>query len=204
MEIAKIFEDKEQNKIYGLLGNINISTNNANYSIVRECNFKETVKDCLNSKKDKQALKMVMLSVEYLDKKLFELTETETKIISLAKVLIENKDYIVLDYFEKGLNNKEKENYKRLLKKLANEYNKTIIIFTNDLTFIWDISEELIYVDESHVINTNKKECMNIINEVDKPEIVKFIDLMKEKNIKIEDYKDVLDLLKAIYRIKGD
>ncbi|MBE6154825.1 MAG: hypothetical protein E7163_04565 [Firmicutes bacterium] len=204
MEIAKIFEDKEKNKIYGLLGNINISTNNANYSIVRECNFKETVKNYLNSKKDKQALKMVMLSDEYLDKKLFELTETETRIISLAKVLIENKDYIVLDYFEKGLNYKEKEIFKRLFKKLANEYNKTIIIFTNDLTFIWDISEELICVNESHVINANKNEYLKIINEVDKPEIVKFIDLMKEKNIKIEDYKNVLDLLKAIYRIKGD
>ena len=80
-----------------------------------------------------------MLDDSILNKKGTELSNGEIKAVSLAKELIANKEIIVLDYFEKELNNREKENYKRLLKKLSQDFNKTIIIYTNDLTFLWDI-----------------------------------------------------------------
>lgn len=205
MEIARILENKAPSKIYGLIGNINITTNNKNYSIVTEYKFKGTVKEYLNSDKDIDALKMVMLEEEYLGKKVIDLSDSEIKKINLAKALIENKANLVLEYFEKGLNYREKENYKRLLKKLSNDYKKTIVIFTNDIEFIWDIAEELILVDNNKVINTiNKKDYFKILDVIDKPEISRFIDLIRRKNIKIDDYKNPMDLLKAIYRIKGD
>lgn len=203
MEIARILENKPKSKIYGMLGNINITTNNFNYSIVTPYKFKDTVKDYLNSNKDISSLKMVMLDETYLSKKSYELSENEIKSINLAKALIENKEYIILDYFEKGLNHKEKESFKRLFKKLARDYNKTILLFTNDLSFIWDIAEEIIIVDNNEVINTiQKNQIFVIIEFLDKPEIIKFIDLIRSKGIIIENYKDTMDLLKAIYRIK--
>lgn len=203
MEIARILENKPKSKIYGLLGNINITTNNVNYSIVTPYKFKDDVKTYLNSKKDVASLKMVMLDETYLSKKSNELSESEIKSVVLAKVLIENKDYIVLDYFEKGFSYKEKENYKRLFKKLANDYNKTIVIFTNDITFLWDITEEIIVVDKNEVINSFKKSAyFKLIEVVDKPNISKLIDLIRKKGIKMEDYKETSDLLKAIYRMK--
>lgn len=203
MEIARILENKPKSKIYGLLGNINITTNNINYSIVTPYKFKDTVKYYLNSKKDIASLKMVMLDETYLSKKSEELSESEIKSIVLAKVLIENKDFIVLDYFEKGFSYKEKENYKRLFKKLASDYNKTIVIFTNDITFLWDITEEILVVDKNEVINTFKKnDYFKLIEVVDKPNISKLIDLIRKKGIKMEDYKETSDLLKAIYRMK--
>ena len=203
MEIARILENKPKNHIYGLMGNINITTNNNNYSIVTSYKFNGTVKEYLNSPKASSSLKMVMLNDEILNKTSNELSIGNLKKISLAKALIENKDYLVLNYFEKEQNYQEKENFKRLWKKLSKEYHKTIIIFTNDLTYIWDIAKELIFVDNYSVINTILKNDYNIfMDNLNKPEITKFIELIKEKGIDIDNYTNVLELLKAIYRLK--
>ena len=203
MEVANIIEKTEPSKIYGIMGNINLTTNNSNIGIVRGGMFSNTTKDFLNSSKSLNALKLVMLDDSILNKKGTELSNGEIKAVSLAKELIANKEIIVLDYFEKELNNREKENYKRLLKKLSQDFNKTIIIYTNDLTFLWDICEEIIYVDNDNVINTyQKNDYFKIIELVDKPIISNFIEKIRAKGIKIEDYKDIKDLLKAIYRIK--
>lgn len=205
MEVANILKNKPQNKIYGLIGNINLTTNNENYAIIRSNRFSGTVKDYLNSPKDAASLKMVMLNNEYLTKTGEELSQSDLKKVSLAASLIENKEYLVLNYFEKGLNHKEKENFKRLFKKLSLEYNKTILIFTNDITFLWDIAEEVFIIDKNEVINTiSKRNYFDIMEFIDKPEIVKFTNLMRNKNIEIENYKNTSDLLKAIYRIKGE
>lgn len=205
MEIARIIENKETGKIYGLMGNIKVTANNTNYSLVTEYKFPGKVIDFLNNKKASSALKMVMLNDSYLEKSVEELSESEIKKVILASALIENKPYLVLDYFEKGLTHKEKENYKRLFKKLSEEYNKTIIIYTNDITFLWELAYEIIYIDDNENINIfSKDDYFKLSRLIDRPEIIKFTDLMHKKNIKVEDYKNVLDLLKAIYRIKGE
>lgn len=203
MEVANIIEKTESNKIYGIMGNINLTTNNSNIGIVKGGMFSNTTKDFLNSSKSLNALKLVMLDDSILNKKGTELSNGEIKAVSLAKELIANKEIIVLDYFEKELNNREKENYKRLLKKLSQDFNKTIIIYTNDLTFLWDICEEIIYVDNDKVINTYQKDnYFKLVKLVDKPIISNFIEKIRAKGIKIEDYKDIKDLLKGVYRIK--
>lgn len=202
MEIARLLENKKKGKIYGLMGNINISTNNSNISIIEAYKPNTTVKEFLNSSKDISSLKLVMVNSNVIDKHASTLSNEELKCINLAKSLIEKKEYVVLDYFEKGFNYKEKEAYKRLFKKLATEYNETIIVFTNDIEFLWDLCEEIIYVDNDEVTNFSKNAYFELLEYIDKPEISKIIDLIREKEIKIEDYKNVLDLLKAIYRIK--
>lgn len=203
MEVANIIEKTEPNKIYGIMGNINLTTNNSNIGIVKGGMFSNTTEEFLNSSKALNALKLVMLDNSILNKKGTELSNGEIKAVSLAKELIANKEIIVLDYFEKELNSREKENYKRLLKKLSQDFNKMIIIYTNDLTFLWDICEEIMYVDNDNVINTcQKNDYFKLIELVDKPIISNFVEKIRAKGIKIEDYKDIKDLLKAIYRIK--
>ncbi len=205
MEVANILENKSKDKIYGLMGNIDITSNASNVSIVTDFKYNGTVKEYLNNPKDISSLHLVMLDEQIINERLDEMSEAEVKMVNLAKCLIENKEYVVLDYFEKGLNNREKENFKRLFKKLANNYHKTILIFTNDITFLWDICDEIMYVDNNNVINNfDKDNFKNLLDNIDKPEISKIIDLIREKNIKIEDYKNVLDLLKGIYRIKEE
>lgn len=203
MEVAKILENKDTNKIYGLMGNITLTTNNSNIGLIKGGIFSTTVEEYLNSPKSLNALKLVMLDSNILEKKGSELSTAEIKKVALAKALIENKEIIVLDYFEKELNHKEKENYKRLFKKLANDTNKTILIYTNDITFLWDIADSIFFVDNEQVINTyEKRNYFDLIELVDKPIISKFLNEIRKKGIKIEDYKDIKDLLKAVYRIK--
>ena len=203
MEVAKILENRDTNKIYGLMGNITLTTNNSNIGLIKGGIFSATVEEYLNSPKSLNALKLVMLDSNILEKKGSELSTAEIKKIALAKALIENKEIIVLDYFEKELNHKEKENYKRLFKKLANDTNKTILIYTNDLTFLWDIADNIFFVDNGQVINTyEKRNYFELIELVDKPIISNFLNEIRKKGIKIEDYKDIKDLLKAVYRIK--
>ena len=58
-------------------------------------------------------------------------------------------------------------------------------------------------VDKYKVINTiNRKDYFKFMDDINKPEIVKFIELVRELGINIEDYQDSSDLLKAIYRLK--
>ena len=199
MEIMTILNNKPKEKIYGLMGNINLTTNNTNISIVTSYKFGSTVKDYLNSPKDISSLKMVYLNETYLPKKIEELSESEIKKVNLAKTLITNPEIIVLNYFEKGLTNKEQKDYQRLFKKLSNDYHKTILIYTNDISFIWNLTKEIIYVDKNEVINTYSSDDVPSINI---PPIKEFITLIRNKNINIDDYKETSDLLKAIYRIK--
>lgn len=202
MEIATLLAKKEPEKIYGIMGNMDLTTNHNKYRFITSYKFSNTVKEYLNSPKMNMALKMVMLDSDMENKTIGELSNAELKAINLAKALLENKEYLVFDYFEKGFSDKEKENFKRLFKKLASEYHKTIILFTNDIQFLWDIAEEIIVIEKNQVINLNKEDYIKHLESIDKPPISEMIDLIRAKKIKIDDYKDGKDLLKAIYRIK--
>ena len=203
MEVAKILENKPKGYIYGLMGNINLTTNNTNYSIITDYKFNGTVNEYLNSPKAESSLKMVLLDESYIDKKANDLSIGELKKVSLAKALIDGKDYLVLDYFDKSFNHKEIDYFIRLIKRMTNDYQKTVILFTNDITILWNNIEELLIVDEYFVINTIPKEkYFEFIDKLNEPEIIRFIKLMKELGLNIENYKNTQDLLKAIYRLK--
>ncbi len=202
MEVMRILDTKTPGLIYGLMGNINLTTNNSNCIIIDDYKFSLDVANYLNSSKASQSLKMVMLDDSYLTKTINDLSDSEIIKINLAHALITNKDYLILDYFDKYLTANDKNNFKRLFKKLSQDYHKTIILFTNDLTFIWDIVSEIIYVDNEEFITTFKKKDEKILDYVSNPPISSFISLVKNKNIKIENYQNTSDLLKAIYRLK--
>ena len=201
MEVMRILEDRPIHQIYGLMGNINITTNNSNYSIVREFKFSKTVKEFLNSEKDLKSLQIVGLNASYLPKLSSELSNAELKKVILAHELILNKPYLIFDYFEKDLTLKEKENFKRLFRLLVNNYQKTIVVFTNDLTFIWDIASTIFYVNAEKIISFAKKDY-EILNYVNNPPLSEFIKLMQKKGIKIANFNNASDLLKEIYRLK--
>lgn len=203
MEVAKILENKPKGYIYGLMGNINLTTNNNNYSIITDYKFNGTVEEYLNSPKAASSLKMVLLDENVMKKNARDLSIGELKKVSLAKALIDGKDYLVLDYFDKSFNHKEIDYFIRLMKRMTNDYQKTVILFTNDITILWNNIEELLIVDEYFVINTIPKEkYFEFIDKLNEPEIVRFTRLMKELGLYIENYKDTQDLLKAIYRLK--
>lgn len=176
MEVAKILENKPKGYIYGLMGNINLTTNNNNYSIITDYKFNGTVEEYLNSPKAASSLKMVLLDENVMKKNARDLSIGELKKVSLAKALIDGKDYLVLDYFDKSFNHKEIDYFIRLIKRMTNDYQKTVILFTNDITVLWNNIKELLIVDEYFVINTIPKEkYFEFIDKLNEPEIVRFI-----------------------------
>ena len=57
-------------------------------------------------------------------------------------------------------------------------------------------------VKDSEIINIKKEEYLTY-NYNNPPEIITFINYLKNKGIDIDYYKDPKDLLKAIYRLIG-
>lgn len=157
-------------------------------------------------KKISQALKMVNLADEVLDFSFNELSSIQLKKISFVSDLVGEKTYLILNYFEKGLNYKEKNHFKRLLKKIAHEYNRKVIVITNDAEFLVDLVDKIIIVAKENFIEVfDKKDFYNLklYNFLDKPEIVSFSEACFEKGIKIEKYLENNELVKAIYRVIG-
>ena len=87
MEVAKILENKPKGYIYGLMGNINLTTNNNNYSIITDYKFNGTVEEYLNSPKAASSLKMVLLDENVMKKNARDLSIGELKKVSLIPSL---------------------------------------------------------------------------------------------------------------------
>jgi len=154
-----------------------------------------------------QALKMVGLTEEYLDKDPNTLSSGEKEKVAIASSLILNPKVLILDEPTIYLDNKSIKSLERLLKKLKQDYNKNIIIFSNDIEFIHKIADNIILLNEGKVIlNINNKELIDNYetlkdNNMELPKIIEFINLVKkEKDIKLTPTNDLNELIKEIYK----
>lgn len=153
------------------------------------------------------ALKMVNLPVDYLDKNPFELSSGEKESLALAIVLSLNPKLIIIDNPINSLDNKNREYLIKLLKKIKTRYNKTIILLTNDIEFSIMVSDNYILLKNGKIVNNDKiKELLNNIDKIKKtkveiPKIIEFINnVNKEKDIDLELTFDIKELMKDIYR----
>lgn len=151
------------------------------------------------------ALKLVDLSKDYLNKKIVDLNLTEQKKIAFASILIFNPNVIILDEPTIGLGTKEKENLKKLINILKEKYNKTIILLTKDTDFAYEVTDKAYLLYRGSIMTTGDKEIMTNEKLMDGyglklPEIVKFIKAANEKGIKLTLTDNILDLIKEVYR----
>ncbi|MBE6140794.1 MAG: hypothetical protein E7172_04595 [Firmicutes bacterium] len=147
------------------------------------------------------SLKMVNLNNLDTNIKYQNLSLKEQNQIKLASQL--NNETIILNNFFQTFPLKEKINFKKLLKKIS-QYNKKIIIVSNN-------SEDFLnFVDKVYVINkekiifeTNNLYDLGLYKYIKMPQIVEFVDLVRSKNVKIDDYFEIDELLKAVFRLKS-
>lgn len=154
-----------------------------------------------------KALNMVGLNKYYLNKNPLELSHSERILLSLAKVLILSKKILVLDDIVAGLDKTNKNNIIKILKTINKKYGVTIIIASNDISFINLITTNLIALDHGRVILQGKKQEIlkkdTLLNKkgIAIPKILEFINKVEDKKkIKLGTYDDVKDLIKAVYR----
>lgn len=152
------------------------------------------------------ALEMVGLDESYLNKNPLELNLKEAKKVSLASILVFNPKIVILDEPTIGLNYKEKKELSRLLRLLRDKYNKIIILLSRDSNFLYPIIDYVFLMDKARIITQGDRRIFHE-NELleslglEVPKIVEFIDIArKEKKVKLENYKDIKDLIKGVYR----
>lgn len=186
-------------KIYSYIGDGIFST----FNLKKEVYILDHINKYTDSKKILEALKIVNLSEDYLLRKSNDLSNTEYNKLRLANDLINNEKIIILDYFDKGLCYKEKEYFKRLFRKLAKNYGINFYIKTNDFSFCIDLVDEYLVFDNNRIVKKIlKKEAFKekAYLYYDKHTLVDFVLKSRKYNHLLDDYTDIKDVLKAIYR----
>ena len=153
------------------------------------------------------SLKMVEMDTKYLDQNLLKLSDTEKRKVAIASLLIVNPKVIILDEPIIGLNYSEKKNLIKLIKMLKNRYKKTIIIASNNIDFIYEISDYVVLLNNKEVVSTGSKfEIFKNVELLKKcnirtPKLIEFSNkVLSKKNKKLGYRDDINDLIKDIYR----
>lgn len=158
------------------------------------------------NKKMIQALEIVGLDKEIINRNISSLTSGEKKLIQIAISLIYNPDIIIFDevFIELDMTNRKK--IIRLIKKLKDKYKKTVIISSNDVNLLYEITDNIVILRKGHVLHNGitkdiyqKEEVINDKN-IEIPDLVRFTFLAKNKKIKLSYHTDILDLIKDVYK----
>ncbi len=200
----KLEKDLLRKKIGCLFNNLKnyVLKNTVDEQLEQAFEYYEGLKS--NTQKRKiEALKMVGLSEKYLSKKMFDLSLTEKKKVIFASTLIFNPDIIILDHFEMHFNYADQQRIKNILKKIKKKFNKTIIVITNNTNFLLDFVDELVVFNQGYIVSKGNKDVLynrDLKDIITPPEIVKFVWKLRDKGLDINNYFDIKELMKAIYR----
>ena len=136
-------------------------------------NYKEKIEN---------ALKRLNMQ-EFLNSEAYDLSFGQKQRVTIAGVVAQNPKYIVLDEPTTMIDPQGKEDVYRMIKELK-EQNYTIIYITNFIDEIL-MSDKIIVIEDGQIINTFAKK--DILNQVD---------FLKEHEIKIPDFVELVHELK--------
>jgi len=158
-------------------------------------------------KKINDSLKIVGLSEEYLNRGINTLSVLEKKLVQIAIELLSNSNVLVLNEPFKGIDLKNEKKLMNLFLKIKEQYNKTIIIASNNSNLLYKYTTEMIFIKNGEVLlqgptnETYLRVDFLKRNKINIPEIVEFTYLAKKnKKVKIDYHKDIRDIIKDIYK----
>ncbi len=172
-----------------------------NYLRIHQLNVKDS------NKKIRGSLKIVGISEEYISHNLNTLSSSEKKLITIAVGLLSNPDTIILEEPFKYLDLKQEKRLFMIFQKFKEQYDKTIIIKTENPEILYKYTDEIIIVKNNNILITGAtKEVYQRVdylkrNSIPIPEIVLFTYLAKKnRNVKIDYHDDIRDIIKDIYK----
>lgn len=197
MELMEYIKENIENEVIGVIGSVNNPNNFDN---------NESIKSYLGMlaapEKVNKAISAVSLSSNLLNEQINKLSVGNFNKFVVAASLLENKDLNVFYNINKGLSNREIQNFKRIFKAMS-EKGKKVILISNDVLMFFNYVKHLLIVDNNGVIKDIKEINWyeeEIYEYVSKPPIIEFVMNLKKRNIKIDDCVETKELLKAIYR----
>ncbi len=150
-------------------------------------------------------LKVLNLDESIINKKLKTLSESELKKVLIGYVLIQDKDLYLLDSPNTLLDNKSKSLLIKFIRTLKVQYGKSLLITSNDIDFIHEVSDDVLLLTNSPIIGNkynlfgNEKLIKNYGFDI--PKLIDISNVVyKNKNIKMGYRDDIKDLIKDIYR----
>lgn len=165
-----------------------------------------TVKRFLNGLKIKfnekilEVFKSLGLHEDILNKKIKILSANEFKLVLLAHLIMENPEVYIFDYFEVGLSFRNRKMFVNLLKTLKSK-GKSIIVITNNIGFLYEISDNIMVVEERKMVYNGGKNDLFIARRIKEyPPIIDFIRKANKKDANLLYTMDRKELLKDIYR----
>ena len=163
-----------------------------------------TYKPANINKKMTQALEIVGLSKDLLNKNISELSDVEKKLFQISVSLLYNPDIIIFDETLVNLDRNNSKRIIRLIKDLKDKYHKTIIIASNDVNMLYQVTDNIIILKNGKVYQSGSTDKVyqsdNIDNSIDIPDLVRFTKLAKSKKVKLSYHKDIRDLIKDVYK----
>lgn len=164
----------------------NISVNRFLYGIVKSPREK-IIDDMIND---------LEFDKSFLKKKMGVISSGELIKVLTIKLLTSDAKVIFLEHIDAYLSSKDLSKLLRMCRNYSKELTKNIIFKTSKVDNIIPDCERYIIVENNHIIYNGKD-----INELPiKSEITKFVEAANRKKAGLDNYKDVNDLLKAIYR----
>ncbi len=158
-------------------------------------------------KRVSDALKMVGLDENYLERNPFTLSNGEKRKVAIASIIAFNPKVIILDEPTIGLDSISKKNLLQLIKKLKQRLNKTIILISHDIELVHQVSDYVVVLDKGIVIaegdkySVFKQEEMLNAHGIKVPKIIEFSNkVLDKKGVKIGYRDEMNDLIKDIYR----
>jgi len=163
-----------------------------------------SVKKYLNSFKKKfdkliDIIKLVGLNEDILDKKIKILSSNEFKLVLLSSLLLYNPNVFIFEYFEVGLSYEDRKMFINLLRKLKSD-GKTIIVITNNIGFLYEVSDHIMMFEERKLIYNGPKNDLFNKKKKDEPPIITFIRKANKRGAKLLYTTDRKELIKDIFR----
>lgn len=133
---------------------------------------------------------------DLLDKSPFSLSGGQMRKVAIAGILAADPEILVLDEPTVGLDPLAKKELMELLKKLNQNYHKSIILITHDMDVVSEYIKRVIVLKKGNIMYDGSKEQLfkneQLLKDcnLDSPTIVKILKQLKQKlNIDIDEYQ---------------
>lgn len=151
-------------------------------------------------------LKMVNLDESLYEKSPFELSGGQKRRVAIAGILAMEPDIVVLDEPTAGLDPQGAVEIMKIFLSLKNDYNKTLVLVSHDMDFVYEYADEVILLNAGKVVV--KKDVVSFFNDDSIRdygiEIPKIVDMYNKVKLEKPNQKLSFDDLISVLEEKMD